>query len=249
MRYQRQISFEHFGKSSQEHLSKKRALIIGCGALGGSIAEILARAGIGSLRIVDPDVIELGNLHRQFLFDEEDAANSRPKIESARNRLLRINSGLELETICEKFTEKNAWKLSESIDVILDGCDNFETRYLMNSTALERSVPFVHGGILGAGGQMTVLNPGIGPCFACVFGELMETHNSESGPDGIAAHGILSPIVQIIASLEAMEAIKILSGNSESVRKIMYRIDLWPIKFREFELPPRNPNCSVCGCG
>jgi adenylyltransferase/sulfurtransferase len=220
------------GEEGQRRLLASRALICGCGALGSVIANTLARAGIGKLRIVDRDFLELNNLQRQVLFDENDVARALPKAVAAAEKLRTINSSIEIEPIVADIEPGNILALCKNCDVILDGTDNFETRFLINEAAIKTGIPWIYGGAIGAEGQSLAILPGQPPCFRCVM--------TEPPPPGTAptcdTAGILGPIVNIVASVQASEAIKILSGNGEAISRSLTVIDLWDNQIRQLNL-------------
>ena len=168
-RYSRQERFAGIGIAGQQRISQSRVAIVGCGALGSAQAELLTRAGVGHLRVIDRDYVEFSNLQRQFLFDEADAAEGRPKAVAARTRLLAVNSGVEVEAAVADLTALNAGDLLSDVDLVLDGTDNFETRYLINDFAVSHDVPWVYGAAVGSYGIKMAVVPGRTPCFRCVY--------------------------------------------------------------------------------
>jgi adenylyltransferase/sulfurtransferase len=244
-RYVRQMRFAPLGKAGQEKLLASRALICGCGALGSVLANTLARAGVGYLRIVDRDFLELNNLQRQVLYDEDDVAAGLPKAIAARNRLVKINSQIEIEAIVADVDHTNIARLLDGVDLILDGTDNFETRFLLNDAAVKFNKPWIYGGCLGAEGQTLTIIPGQGPCLRCL---MPDTPPPGSTPTCDSA-GILGTIINVIASMEANEALKILSGHPEAVSRTWTVIDLWDnairqIKLDNFKADGECPTCS-----
>lgn len=247
-RYRRQIQFAPLGAAGQQRLAKGSVLIVGCGALGGAAAGLLARAGVGYLRLVDPDIVAFDNLHRQLLFTEADADAGTAKVDAARSMLLQGNASVRIEAVRERFTQDSAESLifgaGGTVDVILDGCDNFQTRLAMNVAAVRFGKPFVSAGLCAAAGQAFTVLPGVTPCMACLFGPA--PHEEE--PNEIDRFGVLAPIVQTLAAIEAMEALKILAGHPESVRRTLLHIDLWENRFREIATEgAKNPACRICG--
>ena len=208
-------------------LAASRALICGCGALGSVLANTLVRSGVGKVRLVDRDFVELSNLHRQTLFDEADVAAGLPKAVAAAEKLRTINSAVEIEPIVAHVGPENIESLCQGVDVILDGTDNFETRYLLNDTAVHLNLPWVYGGCVGAEGQTMTILPGETGCLRCL---LPECPPPGSTPTCDTA-GVLAPIVGVIASIQAQEAIKILSGNRVAVSRQLTVIDLWQNRF------------------
>jgi molybdopterin-synthase adenylyltransferase len=231
-RYARQMRYPPIGEAGQRRLLASRALICGCGALGSVIANTLARAGVGKLRIVDRDFVELNNLQRQVLFDEADVTSAIPKAVAAAVKLRRINSGIEIEPIVADVSPENILGLCQGCDIILDGTDNFETRFLINEAAVKLQISWVYGGSIGAEGQTLTILPGQPPCFRCVM--------TEPPPPGTSptcdTAGILAPIVNVIASIQSCEAIKILTGHMQFVRRTLTVIDLWDNQMRQLNL-------------
>lgn len=246
-RYVRQIRFAPFGEEGQRRLLASRVLICGCGALGTVLANTLVRAGVGALRIVDRDFVETNNLQRQVLFDEQDVADELPKAVAAANKLRQINSTIEIEPIVADVDHTNILKLCEGVDLLLDGTDNFETRFLLNDVAAKLKIPWVYGGCLGCEGQTMTILPGETPCLRCLM--------SEAPPPGTTptcdTAGILAPIINVIASLEAMEAIKILSGHREAVNRSLTVIELWDNRMRQVRLDSlrETSDCPTCKRG
>lgn len=222
-RYSRQIRFAPIGEAGQRRLLASRALVCGCGALGSVLANTLARSGVGKLRIVDRDFVETSNLQRQVLFDEDDVAAQLPKAVAAANKLRRINSTIEIEPIVADVDHANILGLLDGVDVLVDGTDNFETRFLLNDAAVKLGVPWVYGGCIGAGGQTMTILPGETPCLRCLVQEAPPPGAMETCDTA----GILSPIINVIASIQAMEAIKILSGHRDAIQRSLLVFDLW----------------------
>ena len=222
-RYSRQMRFAPIGEAGQRRLLTSRALVCGCGALGSVLANTLARSGVGKLRVVDRDFVETSNLQRQVLFDEDDVAAQLPKAVAAANKLRRINSTIEIEPIVADVDHVNILSLLDGVDVLVDGTDNFETRFLLNDAAVKLGVPWVYGGCIGAGGQTLTILPGETPCLRCLVQEAPPPGAMETCDTA----GILSPIINVIASIQAMEAIKILSGHREAIQRSLLVFDLW----------------------
>jgi adenylyltransferase/sulfurtransferase len=246
-RYARQMRYAPLGEEGQRQLLASRALICGCGALGSVIANTLARAGVGKLRIVDRDFLELNNLQRQVLFDETDVAAALPKAVAAAEKLRRINSSIEVEPIVADVDAGNIVSLCDGCDIILDGTDNFETRFLLNEAALKLNIPWIYGGCIGAEGQTLTVLPGQPPCFRCVMNEPPPPGTSPTCDTA----GILAPIVNVIASIQACEAIKILSGHPESASRTLTIIDLWDNQVRQLNLDKLRAagGCPTCRPG
>jgi len=243
-RYVRQMRYPPLGEEGQRRLVESRALICGCGALGSVLANTLARAGVGALRIVDRDFLELNNLQRQVLYDEEDVAAGIPKAIAASAKLRKINSQIEIEPIVKDLDATNVEQLCDGADVILDGTDNFETRFLLNDAAIKFDLPWVYGGCIGAEGQSMTIVPGKTPCLRCL---MRETPPPGTTPTCDTA-GILGPIVNIVASLQANEAIKILSGNLDQISRSLTVLELWENRFRQVTLDAllESNDCPTC---
>ena len=246
-RYARQVQYPHLGAEGQRRLLASRVLICGCGALGTVLANTLARAGVGHLRIVDRDFIELNNLQRQVLFDEEDIAAALPKAVAAAEKLRKINSAIEIEAVVADVDHTNIESLCADVDMILDGTDNFETRFLVNDVAVKHGIPWVYGGCLGADGQTITILPGETPCLRCVIPEPPPPGESPTCDTA----GILAPIINVIASLEANEALKILSGHRDAVSRAWTIIGLWDNTVRQVDISAqrREGECPACGRG
>lgn len=243
-RYARQIRFAPLGEEGQHRLMHSRALVCGCGALGSFAANLLVRAGVGAVRIVDRDFVETSNLQRQVLFDEHDAAAGLPKAVAAAEKLARINSTVRVEPVVADLDPRNIEQLADGADVIVDGTDNFETRFLINDFAVSRRLPWVYGGCLGAEGQTMAILPGEGPCLRCL---IPDCPPAGSTPTCDTA-GILGPTVGFVASLEALEALKILSGNRAAVSRTLTVVDLWSNRLRQVDVAglAAQSDCPAC---
>lgn len=242
-RYSRQALFQEIGPEGQARIGSGKALVAGCGALGCTIAEILVRAGVGHVRIVDRDIVEETNLQRQILFDERDARELMPKAEAAARRLGAINGSVTVEGIVGDLAPGSIDRLASGVDVIVDGTDNFETRFLLNDWAVREGVPWVYGAAVGAYGLSLTILPGDTPCLTCVF---------ESAPPPGASPtcdtaGILASIAVTIGAIEAAEALKILAGKRESVSRAMTILDLWEGRSDRVTIQRRtDPPCATC---
>lgn len=222
-RYSRQMLFEPIGVEGQRKLAKARVVLIGCGALGTVLANTLVRAGVGWLRICDRDYIEPNNLQRQVLFDEEDIRSNLPKAEAACRKLRGINSDVTVEAEVADVTPANIARLAEGADLLLDGTDNFETRFLINDLAVKTGRPWIYGAVIGASGlQMTII-PHDTPCLRCVF---EHAPPPEMNPTCDTA-GVVAPAVNLIASFQAMEAIKLLAGKADQINRHLLSVDAW----------------------
>jgi adenylyltransferase/sulfurtransferase len=243
-RYVRQMRYAPLGEAGQRRLAAGRALVCGCGALGSVIANTLVRSGVGFVRIVDRDFLELNNLQRQVLYDEQDVADGLPKAIAAANKLRRINSQVTVEPLVTDVDYTNVRQLADGVDVIVDGTDNFETRMLLNDLAHEQGLPWVYGGCLGAEGQTMTILPGETACLRCLM--------HDTPPPGMTptcdTAGILAPIVNIVASWQAGEALKILSGNRQTVSPFLTVIDVWENRVRQIKLDALRADgqCPAC---
>ena len=241
-RYSRQILFTGLGETGQERLLRSRVAIVGCGALGCFQADALARAGVGRLRIIDRDYVELSNLQRQWLFEETDAEEGLPKAVAAARRVSKINTGVEVVPAVADVTPSNAEELLGGVDLILDGTDNFETRYLINDFAVYRDIPWIYGAAVGSYGLTMTVMPGRTACLKCIYPE---------PPGGTQptceTAGVLNAVTSTIAALQTAEALKILSGNLEALSKRLTTVDVWSGIVRQIEQPQPDPSCVACG--
>jgi molybdopterin-synthase adenylyltransferase len=243
-RYSRQILFRGIGAEGQRKLLASRVAIVGCGATGSALAGLLARAGVGTLRIIDRDYVEPSNLQRQSLFDEHDAAESLPKAIAAARKIAGFNSQIVVEPKVEDLTPGNIEALLEGIELILDGTDNFETRYLMNDYAVERSVPWIYAAAVGSYGVTLNVLPGRTACLACIF---------PGSPRGMVetceTSGILNSAVNLIASVAATEAIKLLvhGAGAPNLRRTLLSYDVWTNEHAEISAAKPRPGCQACG--
>jgi adenylyltransferase/sulfurtransferase len=222
-RYSRQMRFYGMGEAGQKKLLDSHVTLCGCGALGTVLANSLVRAGVGHVRIVDRDFIEPSNLQRQVLFDEQDIAQNLPKAEAAARKLGVINSSVHVEPVVADIDRTNILDLCRDADLILDGTDNFEIRYLINDVAVKLDKPWVYGGSIGSHGQTMTIIPGDTPCLRCVF----EAAPAPGEAGTCETAGVLSPTVSIIASYQAVEALKILSGHREQINRELIYVDIW----------------------
>jgi molybdopterin-synthase adenylyltransferase len=242
-RYSRQTRFAPFGDRGQQRVRQASVALVGCGALGGVMAEILTRAGVGRLRLIDRDFVELSNLQRQFLFDESDASEALPKAVAAARRLARINSEITLEPMVADLTASNADELFEGIDLILDGTDNFETRYLINDVTAAGSVArtWVYGAAVGGYGIKMAITPGQTACFRCIYPD-----PPQGAQPTCETAGVLGPVTATIAALQTADALKILATGADSVTARITTIDLWTGEIRQLDPPARDPDCPCC---
>jgi len=219
-RYSRQIRFREMGEEGQRRLGQARVAIVGCGALGSAQAELLARAGVGFLRLIDRDYIELSNLQRQTLYDERDAAEALPKAAAAARRLKAINSSIQIEPAIDDLTPATIDDLLEDVHLVMDGTDNFETRYLINDFALREGIPWIYG---------MLLQPPGGAQQTC------ETS------------GVLGPITATIAALQVADALMILSGHLDELARRVTIVDVWAGDIMQLPQPEPKPDCPACG--
>ncbi|ABF41478.1 UBA/THIF-type NAD/FAD binding protein [Candidatus Koribacter versatilis Ellin345] len=241
-RYSRQILFHGIGAEGQQRLAAGRAVIVGCGATGSALASLLARAGVGYLRIVDRDYVEPSNLQRQGLFDENDAAEALPKAIAAARKIHAFNSEITVEPHVDDLTPDNADDLLANVQLILDGTDNFETRYLINDYAVKNAVPWIYSAAVGSYGVAMNILPGETACLACVFPD---------SPRGVVetcdTSGILNTAVNEVASLSATEALKYFVGAREKMRRTLVSTDVWTNERSEIRTGGPKPGCRCCG--
>lgn len=241
-RYSRQILFSGIGEAGQENLLRARAAIVGCGALGTFHAAALARAGIGHITIIDRDYVEPSNLQRQWLFEESDAAEALPKAAAAERRLAQINSSVQVRGVVADLTASNVAELLAGAQVILDGTDNFDTRYLINDFAVSRGIPWIYGAAVGSYGLTMPVLPDRTACLRCVYPD---------PPQGVQptceTAGVLNVIASAVASLQVGEALKILCGRADLVQARITTVDIWQGGVRQIEMPRRDPDCPACG--
>ena len=243
-KYSRQILFTGLGEAGQERLLSSSAVLVGCGALGTAAANLLARSGVGRLRIIDRDFVEPSNLQRQTLFDESDARDALPKAVAAERHLHAINSAVYVEGIVADLTPENAGELLAGFPLILDGTDNFSTRMLINDAAVSAGVPWIYAAAVASYGVTMTIRPGDTACLACI---LESPERNGFGIDETCdTIGILNAAVGVIASIQAAEAIKLLSGNTEALHNRLISFDVWSGRFQAIRVP-RNPQCRVCG--
>ncbi len=240
-RYSRQLLFAPIGRAGQERLKAASVAIIGCGALGSSLANNLGRAGVGRLVIADRDFIELNNLQRQILFDEDDIARRLPKAVAAAEKLRHINSDVTVEALVEDINADGIESLVQDVDLLLDATDNFETRYLLNDACIKYNRPWIYSGVIASYGVTMNILPGDTACLRCVFPEMPLPGTTATCDTA----GILNGIVAAITGIASTEAIKILL-KSEKVSRDMFWMDVWENTSERIELP-RQPDCPACG--
>lgn len=240
-RYSRQVLFAGIGREGQARLAASRVAIIGCGATGSAVTAMLARAGVGHLRIIDRDYVEASNLQRQMLFDEQDADQSMPKAEAAARKVRQFNSEVVAEAVIDDLSPENASRLLGGVDILLDATDNFETRYLINDFAISNGVPWIYAAAVGAYAVTMNILPGETACLSCIF---------PAAPTGTVetcdTAGILNSAVNFAASIEATEAIKFLVGAAAKIRRTMISADLWNNERSEISTARPRPDCTTC---
>lgn len=241
-RYSRQILFPGIGERGQEALLGARVALVGCGALGSFHAAALARAGVGSMVIIDRDYVEPSNLPRQWLFEESDAADALPKAAAAERRLALINSSIHVRGVVADLTASNAERLLGRVDLILDGTDNFDTRYLINDFSVSRSIPWVYGAAVGSYGLAMPVLPGRTPCLRCVY-----PNPPQSAQPTCETAGVVNVIASLVASYQVADALKILCGQADRVEARITTVDVWQGGTRQIAAPPRDPECPACG--
>ncbi|HSR68086.1 MAG TPA: ThiF family adenylyltransferase [Acidobacteriota bacterium] len=240
-RYSRQVRFTPLGEEGQVRLYGSRVAIVGCGALGTASADMLARAGVGFLRIIDRDFVEESNLQRQTLFTEADAEQRLPKAEAARRTLARVNSEIEVEACCADLDYRNIASLVQDCHLLLDGTDNFETRFLLNDWSVSRGVPWIYGAALGSYGVAAAIEADATPCLRCLMEELPAAGSVET----CETAGILGPTVQAVAAFQSSQALRRLAGHAFVT--VLLRVDVWEGYWRSGDSTAlKNPDCPCC---
>ena len=239
-RYKRQITYHNIGEEGQEKLISSRVCIIGTGALGSIIANNLCRAGVGFLRLIDRDIVEEVNLQRQILFTERDVKDGLTKVEAAFNHLSQINSEVTIEPITADVNSSNVERFISDVDLVIDGTDNFEIRFLLNEACIKNGIKWIYGGVVASGGATMNILLGDNPCFRCFMTEMPEPGSY----DTCSSIGVLNSITGIIGSYEASEAMKILLGSDEISHELL-AIDIWDNSIDYLEVE-KNPDCPVC---
>lgn len=240
-KYSRQILFAEIGEQGQERLLRSQVAVVGCGALGATVAQLLARAGVGRLRIIDRDFVEPSNLPRQTLFDEADAREAIPKAVAAERRLRSVNGDVRVEGLVADLTSNNAEELLSGFSLWLDGTDNFETRLLLNDAAVKLQVPWVYGAVVASYGVTLTIVPGATACLACLLGS-PAGQGIEETCDTI---GVLGAAAGVIASIQAAEALKLLVGKREALHGRLLGFDIWSGRYQAVRVA-RNPECRAC---
>lgn len=244
-RYSRQILFAGIGAEGQQRLGLSCAAIIGCGALGSAQAESLARAGVGKLRIIDRDFVESSNLQRQTMFTERDAAERMPKAVAAVNHIREINSDIQTEAEIADVNHTNICRFIKDCDVVLDGTDNFATRYLINDACVKAGINWIYGAAVGSYGVTMTVRPRQTPCLRCVF---------EEAPPAAAAPtcdtaGVIMPIINVVAAVQVSEALKLLTGRLDQLHGSLMQFDVWRNEWRKINPGPPAAACPTCVLG
>jgi adenylyltransferase/sulfurtransferase len=243
-RYRKQALFAGIGADGQRRLCASRVLVVGCGALGSVIADQLVRSGVGFVRIVDRDFVDLSNLQRQILYDEQDVSDQLPKAIAAARKLRRINSSVTVEPIVADAGPANILSFFDGVDLVLDGTDNFEVRFLINDASLETGIPWINGGCIGSHGQVMVVFPGETGCLRCLMGDVPDPGSMETCDTA----GVIAPAVNVVASLQMTEALKLLSGRRELIEPRLTIVDIWDGTYRRLNIGElRNKaDCPAC---
>ena len=234
--------FQPLGPEGQQRLVLASAVLVGCGAIGAATANLLVRAGIGRLRLIDRDFVEPSNLQRQTLFDETDALEALPKALAAERKLKSINSDTRVEGLVADLNPRNAQELLSDFPLILDGTDNFETRFLVNDFAVKSGVPWIYTAAVSSYGVTMAIRPGQTACLAC----LLDAGSGAGLEETCDTVGVLGPVVNLVASLQTTEALKMLAGREPALHGRLISCDVWTGRFQSLT-PQRNPHCRVCG--
>ena len=242
-RYSRQVLFPQIGAIGQQKLLDSRVLLFGCGALGASHAEMLSRAGVGKMRIVDRDFVEFTNLQRQTLFKETDAAQRLPKAAAAKLRIAEINSGVEVEAIIADVNSSNIEGLIKDCNLVIDGTDNFQARYLINDACVKHSTTWIYGAAVSSYGTTMTIIPSSTPCLRCIFEEMPDAGSSPTCDTA----GVIMPIISTVSAVQVTEAIKILTGNVGDLHGSLMQFDIWQNDWRKIKLAGPHPECKTCG--
>ena len=240
-RYSRQILFPPIGVEGQRRLAAARVALVGCGATGSALASLLSRAGVGYLRVIDRDYVEPSNLQRQVLFDESDAAESLPKAIAAARKIKAFNSEVAVEPHATDLTPQNTEELLSGVDVLLDGTDNFETRYLINDFAVSRGVPWIYAAALASYAVTMTILPGETACLACIFPD-----SPRGTVETCDTAGILNSTVNLVASIASTETIKLLVGARDKLRRTLLSYDVWTNDIAEINTAKPRPGCRAC---
>ena len=234
-RYNRQMLWEPIGIEGQKKLKASKILLVGCGALGTVLGNLLARAGVGHITIVDRDFIEITNLQRQILFDHDDIEQNLPKSVAAQKKIARINPEVTVDAVVTDVNHTNIEQLAAGKDLLLDGTDNFETRFLLNDVSIKHNIPWIYGAVISASGLAMNIIPNKTPCLRCIF-ETMPPPGMNPTCD---TAGVLGPAVSVVSSWQALEALKILTGNHAALSPFLFSFDLWDNRFQQLKIGRR----------
>ncbi len=242
-RYARQVVFRGVGHAGQQRLRDATVAVIGCGGLGSAAVNMLARSGVGMIIVADRDHVELSNLQRQVMFDEADAAAGAPKVMAAVRAVERVNSEVRVRPVAAEVSSANIEQIITDADVVIDGTDNFEARYLLNDACVKLGKPWVYGGAISSAGMTITILPGETPCLRCLFpdpppGGTVVTSETE---------GVLASIVATVSAIQWTEAVKVLLGDREHLNRDLLVFDLWTNNFERIVSPPRRLDCICCG--
>lgn len=245
LRYQRQMACPSLGLAGQRALLAGRVLVVGVGGLGSWTAELLARAGVGFLRLVDDDAVDFTNIHRQGLYDEADALSRKPKVQAAAERIREINAAAAVESVPHRLGKHNIASLADGVDVIVDGTDNFASRYVINDYAVKTGLPWIFAGVVGAEAQTMTIIPGRSACLRCVLNDPPPPCTDPS----CRVAGVIGPAVAVIAAIQAAEVMKLLADRHGASGGKLTRLDLWAGVIRQTAThPPRSDGlCPCCG--
>lgn len=244
-RYARQVVLPQIGEDGQDQLLRSSVTILGCGALGTNIADLLSRAGVGHLRIVDRDIVERSNLQRQVLFDENDAANRLPKAIAAARKIGGINSQIQVEAVVADINPDNVETFIRDADVVLDGTDNFETRFLINDACVKLDIPWVYGAVIATEGMVMAIIPGQTPCFRCLLTEMPPPGSTPTCDTA----GVLGTAAALVAALEATEAMRLLTGHESFSKNRLWWIDIWTGTVEQVQVSKSDTACPTCDRG
>lgn len=240
-RYSRQMLFSPIEADGQQKLTDSSVLVVGAGALGTVICNHLVRAGVGKIRLIDRDYVELSNLQRQMLFDEDDVSQALPKAVAAKRKLKKMNSKVTVDAVVGNVTNENINQLIENMDVVMDGTDNFATRFLLNDACVKYKIPFSYGGVVGSRGMTAFLIPDETPCLRCLMKE-----GAESGQTCDTV-GVIAPVVDMISSFQVTEVMKYVTGNKKYLRNTLKTLDIWFNNQYDIKFPVPNHSCPACG--
>jgi len=240
-RYARQMLVAQLGREAQKELGSARVAVAGTGAIGCATATLLVRGGVGYVRVIDFDAVDLTNLHRQTLYTEADVVSRRPKALIAAERLREANQDVVVEGVDARIAPENGEHLLTGMDLILDGMDNLEARYVVNDVAVKHGIPWIYGGVLGTYGLTMNILPGEGPCLRCLLHDAPPTTQVQT----TATEGVLPPIVYIMAGYEVVEAVKILAGRRDELCEGMMQIEVWDREMSVVHVP-RRADCPTC---